>query len=388
MFNKIKSSIVRFIQIESSSSILLVLSTIAALFLANSIFSTIYQEILNYKFLNLSISYWVNDGLMAIFFFVVGLEIKKEMMVGELNTLKKASFPLAAALGGMIVPALIYLYFNRVPPEINGWGIPMATDIAFALGVLSLFGKRIPVALKILLLAIAIVDDLGTILVIAFFYTAELKYQGLFFAGGIIVAIQIFKHFKISNFFIYLMLGISLWLGVLYSGIHATIAGVILGLLTPISFKTIKGKTLFPLEKFLNKLHTPVSFIIMPLFALTNAGVEINLSSFSSEISSNLFLGIFFGLIIGKPFGIILFSYVSFLLRISKLPKDLNWKHIFIIGCIAGIGFTMSLFISKLALSTDLESVAKLAILLGSLGSMLAGVFAILLLTKKNSSGF
>lgn len=386
MIKKLKSSVIKFIQIESSSSIILAVTTVLALLIANSRFASEYISILNLIFFNLSVSQWVNDGLMAIFFFLVGLEIKKEIVIGELNTLKKASLPIAAALGGMIVPALIYVVFNPKSPELNGWGIPMATDIAFALGVLSLFGKRIPVALKILLLAVAIVDDLGAIIVIALFYTSKINLIGLFIGSIAIAGIYGLKRIKISSYFMYFPLGIFLWFGVLYSGVHATIAGVILGLLTPITFKDGLSYQTEPAEKLIKFLHVPVSFIIMPIFAFANAGVEINFSTFNSAISSNLFNGIVLGLLLGKPLGILLFSFVSCKLKISRLPNELQWRHIFVLGNIAGIGFTMSLFISKLALPIELEQIAKLAVLVASISAIIVGTVSALILISKNDS--
>ncbi len=386
MLTKLKTSLIKFIHIESSSSIVLGIATLVALLLANSSFSISYQSFLSLKIFNLSISHWVNDGLMAIFFFLVGLEIKKEIIVGELNSVKKASLPIAAALGGMIVPALIYLLFNPQSPEANGWGIPMATDIAFALGVLSLFGKRIPAALKILLLAVAIVDDLGAIIVIAVFYTSKLNILGLAIGLVAVLAIQLLKHFRTSNFFVYIPFGILLWFGVLYSGVHATIAGVILGLLTPIQFKNKSSKQIEPAESLIKFLHTPVSFLIMPFFAIANAGVAFSVSSLEAASSTGLFKGIVFGLVFGKPLGILLFSFVSYKFKISHLPKSLSWRHIFVLGNIAGIGFTMSLFISKLALSADLDQIAKLAILVASTSAILVGALSALLLIPKRTN--
>lgn len=357
-------------------------ATVFAMLIANSNFSSEYYSILNLKVINLSISHWINDGLMAIFFFLVGLEIKKEIVVGELNTIQKASLPIAAALGGMIVPALIYIAFNPSPPELNGWGIPMATDIAFALGVLSLFGKRIPTALKVLLLAVAIVDDLGAIIVIALFYTSKLNLLGFAISLLAVVGIYGLRNSKISNYFLYIPFGFLLWFGVLFSGIHATIAGVILGIITPINFKDTRSLQIEPVEKLIKYLHVPVSFIVMPIFAFANAGVEINFKSLASAVSSNLFGGIVLGLVLGKPLGILLFSFISCKFKISNLPNDLRWSHIFVLGNIAGIGFTMSLFISKLALSVELESIAKLAVLIASSSAIIIGVASALLLKK------
>ena len=376
MIKKLKLSLIKFVQIESSSSIFLAVTSVIALLIANSRFANVYNSILNMKFLSLSVSHWINDGLMAIFFFLVGLEIKKEIVVGELNTLKKISFPIAAALGGMIVPALVFVAFNPRSPELNGWGIPMATDIAFALGVLSLFGKRIPVALKMLLLSVAIVDDLGAIFVIALFYTVEINLTGFFISLIAIAGIYGLKRLKISNYYTYIPFGILLWFGVLYSGVHATIVGVILGLMTPIKFKNVRSHQTEPAEKLIKFLHMPVSFIIMPIFAFANAGVEVNFATFSSAVSSSLFRGIVLGLVLGKPLGILILSYISCKLKISSLPKGLRWRHIFILGNFAGIGFTMSLFISKLAFSIELELIAKLAVLVASITAIIVGVIS------------
>lgn len=384
MIKKLKSSLIKFIQIETSSSIILAVTTVLALAIANSRFASDYNSILTLQVFNLSVSHWINDGLMAIFFFLVGLEIKKEIIVGELNNLRKASLPIAAALGGMIVPALIYVAFNRKSPELNGWGIPMATDIAFALGVLSLFGKRIPVTLKILLLAVAIVDDLGAIIVIALFYTAKINLTGFFISSIAIAGIYGIKRLKISSYSAYIPFGILLWFGVLYSGVHATIAGVILGLMTPITFKISQSHQTEPADKLIKFLHMPVSFIIMPIFAFANAGVQVNFETFASAVSSNLFNGIVLGLVLGKPLGILLFSYISCTFKISSLPKELSWRHIFILGNIAGIGFTMSLFISKLALPIELEQIAKLAILFASICAIICGIVSGLLFMRKD----
>lgn len=386
MLKRIKNFIMKFIEVESGSSIILGISTLLALFIANSNMAAAYQDFLNYKLYFLSVSHWVNDGLMAIFFFLVGLEIKKEVIDGELNSIKKASLPIAAAVGGMIIPAVIYLLFNTTPPENSGWGIPMATDIAFALGVLSVFGKRIPSSLKILLLAVAIVDDLGAILVIAIFYTTQLKWLGLAIGIFAVLVIQLLKYFRISNYFYFIPIGVVLWFGILYSGVHATIAGVILGLMTPIRFRTNEAKQIHPVEGLIKFLHTPVSYIIMPIFALANAGVVISFDSFLESVRTDMFKGIFLGLVLGKPIGILLFSYIGCQLRLALLPRDLKWKHILVLGIIAGIGFTMSLFISKLAVISEYEQTAKLAVLAATLVAMLIGTGSVfLLLLPKHS---
>lgn len=385
--DKLQKSIKRFMEVESSSSILLAIATLVALVFANTPLNSSYIKLLNLKLFSVSILHWINDGLMVIFFFLVGLEIKKELIAGELRTFKKAALPIVAAIGGMIAPAMIYSSLNQASSASHGWGIPMATDIAFAAGLLSLFGKRVPFALKIFLLAVAIVDDLGAILVIAIFYTNQIKWLGLTVALISIAVIALFKHLKFNRPLYYLPLGIVMWAAVFYSGVHATIAGVILGLLTPISFKSTVGNIEKPLETLIDYLHIPVSFLIMPIFALANAGISINPDSIAIALSSKVFWGIFLGLTIGKPLGIFLFSTIACKVGVASLPDEMKWQHVLALGCVAGIGFTMSLFISNLALSGDLEIHSKLGILMASVGSGLIGCIALkILLPQKNRS--
>ncbi len=362
----------KFLHLEASSSILLALSAVLAFLIANSSLYSIYKSFFEYKILSLSISHWVNDGLMAVFFFLVGLEIKKELIVGELSSIKKAMLPIVAAIGGMVVPALIYLFYNSNAPYSRGWGIPMATDIAFAVGLLTLFGRKVPLALKVLLLAIAIVDDLGAILVIALFYTNEIKILGLSIALSAIGFTLLFKHLKIVSYSLYLIAGIVVWIGFLYSGVHATIAGVIMGLLTPITFQGRKSKT-YPLDDLIHKLHPWVSYGIMPVFAFSNSGLNLLNINILDVIKHSIHQGVFLGLTVGKPLGIFIFCYLFCKLKLASLPSGLNWKHILAVGSVAGIGFTMSLFISGLALPQDLEVYSKSAIVIASVASGLIG---------------
>lgn len=378
--------------------------------------------------LEMSLELWINDFLMAIFFFVVGLEIKREMMVGELSSLKQASLPILAAVGGMVVPAIIYSVFNWSNPEsASGWGIPMATDIAFALGVLSLLGKRVPLGLKVFLTALAIVDDLGAIIVLAIFYpTHALHFDMLVYAAVIVLLLFTFNRNRVNNPLMYVIPGIFLWYFIFQSGIHATIAGVILALTIPSKtvinevrfsvsikywlekFKHVSNsevevlanpeqqhilhqmeknvRNMSPLmHKFEAGLHPLVTFFIMPVFALANAGVAISGDLFTFPIPS-VATGIFFGLLCGKPLGIFLFSLAAVKMRIAELPQGTNWKQIFALGIIAGIGFTMSIFIDGLAFSNEnLINIGKAAILGTSLVAALAGCAAVYFTSPKGS---
>lgn len=380
--------------------------------------------------LEMSLELWINDFLMAIFFFVVGLEIKREMMVGELSSIKQASLPILAAVGGMVVPAIIYSLFNMSDPQsASGWGIPMATDIAFALGVLSLLGKRVPLGLKVFLTALAIVDDLGAIIVLAIFYpTHALHFDMLLYAAIVVLLLFILNRNKVNNPVMYLVPGLFLWYFVLQSGIHATIAGVILALTIPSKtvinevrfsvstkywldkFKQVSNsevevlanpeqqhilyqmeknvKNMSPLmHKFEAGLHPLVTFFIMPVFALANAGVALSGDLFAIPVPS-VATGIFFGLLCGKPLGIFLFSLAAVKMRIAELPQGTNWKQIFALGVIAGIGFTMSIFIDGLAFSDEnLINIGKAAILGTSLVAALAGCAAVYFTSPKGSVG-
>lgn len=378
----------RFIETESASGIVLAVCTVLAMLIANSKFSIVYSEFFEYKLLGLDIHHWINDGLMTIFFFVVGMEIKREIVAGELSTLRKAALPIAAALGGMIVPALIYLFFNRDSGAAHGWAIPMATDIAFALGVLTLFGARVPLALKIFLLALAIVDDLGAVVVIAFFYTDEIRAAGLAILAAALISMFFAKHLRIKSYFLYATLGAIAWGGTLYSGVHATIAGVLIGLMTPYIFHTDpKGHNNFsPLNELIHKLHPWVSFGIMPVFALANAGVSLQGANFGKIASDPIFSGVWLGLLVGKPIGILIFSFIPVSIGLAVLPKDLRWKHIVGVSILAGIGFTMALFISALSLDMEHAIYAKTGILAGSLIAGILGFIWLSFALRKHST--
>ncbi len=436
---KIISPIEDFLQTESSSGILLMIVTFAALVWANSPFYHSYIEFtempvaLSIGNFNISktLHHWVNDGLMVIFFFVVGLEIKRELIQGELSSPKKAALPLFAALGGMIIPAAIYAFFNHDGVGASGWGIPMATDIAFAVGVLALFSRKVPFSLKIFLLALAIIDDLGAVLVIAFFYTDEIIASSLGLAALSFALTYMFRMAGVRNLLVYIILGVIAWFAVLKSGVHSTIAGVILGLMTPVDalynreniadmmkntvndllkdltdplhsevgnknqmssmakekvYKLNKftHESISPLDRLIHTLHPWVSFFIMPIFALVNAGVRIEGITFGALFANSISLGVIFGLFIGKPLGVALFSYLAIKLNFARLPRGVSWSHIVSVGFLAGIGFTMALFIGHLALETgpDLETYSKLGILTASVFSATVG--SVMLYFNKN----
>ena len=412
----------RFFSLQASAGLVLLFFALLALVWANSPWSGIYHKILHYPLgfhfgefsLSYSLHHWVNDALMVIFFFVVGLEIKRELSIGELATPKKAALPLFAALGGMLVPALLYLVFNLHSDAKVGWAIPMATDIAFAVGILSLMSKRVPLSLKIFLLALAIVDDLGAVLVIAFFYSQEIIGKFLAFACLTIFIIFCAKKVGIRGIVFYVFCGVCLWFFVLKSGVHSTVAGVILGLMCPsrwimdrkqrlegvrdISLSVPSYKKTKKMIGLIRSLHTPthrliedlhpyVTWIIMPVFAFFNAGVEFESGlSFMSFISHPVSLGILFGLLLGKPIGIVLFSFLAVRLKLAVWPSGFNWKNLIGVGFLAGIGFTMALFISHLSFESqhELAVYSKLSIFLASLLAMLVGL-AFLLFFCKNA---
>lgn len=385
IINLVFKPLEQFIKIQASSGIILMACSIVAIYLANSSFQSGYFEFLNKSFFSLSILHWVNDALMAIFFFVVGLEVKREVVAGELNTFKKSALPIASAIGGMVVPAMIYFYFNKGLPSISGWAIPMATDIAFALGILSLFGNRVPLNLKVFLLVLAIVDDLGAVLIIAFFYTEKINFLGLALASFALLLVAISKKLEIRSYLVYSAWGIVAWAGVLYSGVHATIAGVLLGLMTPYSFPVKKSskEVYSPIEDLIHHLHPAVGFLIIPVFALCNAGISMTGVEFSEVIESPVSLGVMLGLILGKPLGIILFSSVFVSQKIAILPDGVTWKSLSGVAFLAGIGFTMSIFIATLGLVSSDLSFAKIGILGGSLLSALLGSLILFRSLKK-----
>lgn len=430
-----------FISKSTTGGIVLFISALVAIILANSSLAEWYHHIWENKiglyfngqtYLNYSIHHWVNDGLMAIFFFVVGLELKRELIGGELSNPKNAMLPIIAAVGGMVVPALIYTFFNYGTESSHGWGIPMATDIAFALGVLYLLGDRIPTSLKVFLTALAIVDDLGAVMVIAIFYTAEIDYFMLFTGLGFVVFLFVSKAFGIRNTIYYAIIGIlGVWLPFLLSGVHATIAAVLVAFTIPSdsrisenayvekiklflsqfryadqnekvptltteqlhALEDIRVTTkdaMTPLQRLEHRMHPFVSFIIMPVFALANAGVTFS-NDILAETTSNVTLGVAFGLIIGKVIGVYGVSMTVIKLKIANMPAGLTSRHLFGVGFLAAIGFTMSLFVTNLAFSgptpelvAEHQLQAKLGIFMASLIAGLIGFFILKINSKKN----
>lgn len=424
----------KFLNRETSGGLLLIAATILALILGNSQWADAYHHYLKDEFLfelsehftfGLTIEEWINDGLMAIFFLVAGMELKREILVGELSSFKKASMPLLGALGGMVVPALIFVSFNSGTENINGWGIPMATDIAYSLGIIGLLGKRVPAQLKIFLVALAIADDLGAILVIALFYSNELSGLYLGSAASIFILLMLCNRFGVKNLLWYILGGVALWYCFLNSGVHPTIAGVLFAISIPVKpkldSKLLKERTVRnvtelektdidtrdpmqdirqseilkamkkdtqnsrpPLLKLENALIDFNAFFIIPIFAIANAGVKLDVS-FLEVVSSSLGLGILLGLAVGKVLGISLFAFIGERLGIAELHHSLSWRHIIGMGMIAGIGFTMSLFITNLAFAdAELVKVSKISILIASLIAALGGIATLLFTKPKN----
>lgn len=378
----------RFFTSSSAGGILLLVSVVLSLTLANTNLADDFNRLLNVQIgfsnnnihLKYSVLSWINDGLMAVFFLLVGLEIKRETVEGELSSFNQAILPVVAAVGGVVVPALIYSFFNHSHAHTApGWGIPMATDIAFALGILSLLGKRVPTQLKIFLAALAIVDDLMAILVIAIFYTKELHTTYLFYASGFFVLQMILNLLKVKSIWAYLVPGAFMWYFIHHSGIHATIAGV----LTALTLPTTEDDTESPLEKLEHTLSNPVNFIIMPIFAIANTNITFE-SGMSHGLISNMGLGILLGLILGKPLGIFSMSWLAVKLKLAQLPDNVNWKHLAGLGMLGGIGFTMSVFIALLSLDRAyLQQEAKFAILIASVFSGMVGFIYLKILSKQ-----
>ncbi len=380
----------RFLKLESAGGILLLFSAAVAMLLANSPLSSQYNDFLNLPVslqigsfsINKTLIHWINDGFMAVFFVLVGMEVKKELFEGALSSYQQAIFPAIAAVGGMIVPALVYWFIAKQDPSLaNGWAIPMATDIAFALGIMALLSKQVPLPLKIFLLALAIIDDLGAIVVIALFFSHELSVQALIFSGISILTLVLLNRFRVSALCAYMVIGAILWASVLKSGVHATLAGVIIGFCIPLKGK--KGER--PLHDFEHILAPWSSFVILPLFAFANAGVSFD-GIDVSMISSPLLLAIACGLIIGKPVGVFGFSYISVKLGLAKLPDGINFKQIFAVAVLCGIGFTMSMFLASLAFDADagesVNTLSRLGILLGSTISATLGYLFLKQTTK------
>jgi len=423
----------RFFKIESSGGIVLLLFTILAILWTNSSFSDSYfnlwEQKITFSFFNFTLSeslkHWINDGLMAICFFVVGLEIKRELMIGELSTGRKAALPFFAAIGGMLVPALIYFLLNQDPTTANGWGIPMATDIAFSLGILSLLGKRVPVSLKVFLVAFAIVDDLGAVSVIAIFYTSGIHLKYLLIGSGLFLYLVLFNLLKLRIIHIYMIFGWIIWYMVLESGLHPTIAGVLIAFTIPLGRKirvstfrkrmdnnllefcddgcndkvTLTDEQLAaidnmesetkkvqsPLQSLEHRLHGFVTYIIVPLFALANAGVIIesrDISIFMHPLTTN----IGYSLIIGKLTGIFIFSWIAVKLKLAMMPVGTRWIHIFGVALLGGMGFTMSVFIANLAFDIpELLNLSKIGIIAGSFVSAFLGFLVLRISLKKQN---
>ncbi|MBN2815782.1 MAG: Na+/H+ antiporter NhaA [Campylobacterales bacterium] len=418
-FNKIYTPFEHFLHAQTTTGIVLMSMTIIALILANTPLTDAYVHFFHTKIsfsfgsweLSQTLHHWINDGLMAIFFFIVGLEIKREILVGELSNIKIAILPILSAIGGMLLPALIYMLFNPHGDASNGWGIPMATDIAFAISALVLLGRRVSPALVTFLVALAIVDDLGAVLVIAIFYTAEIHLDALLYAGLAFLTLVAFNRFGIRNVLVYFVVGVVLWVFMLESGVHATIAGVIAAMAipskphhTPLDF-TQHAKNLLaeydnypcttdhmmherqkailqnvkdridavnsPAAKLEHDLHLPVSLIVIPLFALANAGISIEFSSIGATVLEPVALGVFLGLVLGKVLGIAGIAWIAIKLKIAQLPENSNMSQVFGVAFLGGIGFTMSIFVAELAFAGDASLIfqSKVAILAASLVS-------------------
>ena len=371
-----------FFDNEKSSGLVLIGCTIVSLLIANSIFGNQYHHTWLTNIGGQSLEYWINDGLMTIFFLLIGLELEREIYLGELSNIKDALLPIFAALGGMLVPAGLYLFLNYGGLTQSGAGIPMATDIAFALGVLSLLGNRVPLSLKVFLTALAVIDDLGAILVIAAFYTKTIFWTNLLMALAVLLVLFVMNRMKIKVLFPYLIGGFIMWYFMLGSGIHATITGVVLAFVIP--FENGEKKSIsYQLQHF---LHKPVGFIILPLFALANTAIVLS-SNIGETLAQPYSIGILLGLVLGKPIGITLFSFMAVTLGLCKLPNDLNWKTIIGAGFLGGIGFTMSIFITLLAFDNhDIINNAKFVILLSSLVAGCIGFFFLKQTLKNNNS--
>lgn len=372
----------RFFDSEKAGGILLIVCTAISLLLANSPVGGAYQGMWHAYFAGLSIEHWINDALMAIFFLLIGLELERELYAGELSDFKNALLPIFAAVGGIAVPALIHFGFNSGTPTQAGIGIPMATDIAFALGVLALLGSRVPASLKIFLTALAVMDDLGAIIVIAVFYTAEFSLGyllGALAVFGLLLAMN--RIMRVMALTPYLLGGALMWFLMLKSGVHATIAGVLLAFAIPYSTKQDDEES--PSHRLEHILHKPVAFLILPIFALANTGIIIG-ADWAQELSSENSLGIIAGLLVGKPLGISLMCVIAVALGLCRLPLDLQWRHIFGAGLLGGIGFTMSIFITNLAFTAEPEVInaSKMAILLASLAAGVAGFLWLKMLGK------
>ncbi len=376
----------RFVKLEAASGFMLMAATVLALIAANSPWQEFYEEALSLKLtiaiegfaISKPIQLWINDGLMAVFFLLVGLELKREAMVGELNTPKKVMLPALGAIGGMIFPAVIYAYLNMSDAvAIQGWAIPTATDIAFALAIILLLGGRVPSSLKIFLVSLAIFDDLGAIIIIAIFYTDHLSMSGLLVSATCIVILWVMNRIEVVSKAGYLMVGVVMWVALLKSGVHATLAGVILAMFIPMQGEDWEGEKTSPLHELERDLHSPVGFLILPLFAFANAGLSFSQLSLI-DVFHNIPLGIILGLFVGKQCGVMFMVWLGIKLKLGVMPKNVSWNHMYGIAVLCGVGFTMSLFIGGLAFEQTGANYAaqeRLGILLGS---FLSAVWAII----------
>ena len=364
-----------FLQSEKIAGVILLGYTLLSIILSNTSFSSTYIHLWHGTLFSHPIEFWVNDVLMTFFFLMVGLEIEREIYIGELSNIKKASLPIIAAIGGMLIPAAIHFTFNHHSDYQNGYAIPMATDIAFSLAILSLLGNTVPLSIKIFLTALAIIDDLGSIIVIATCYSNNINQISLLIALGIFAVMLVLNRFKIFSLWPYLLLGIIMWIFVYQSGIHPTITGILVAFAIPFQ-RGEENSISYKLQHF---LHHPIAFIVLPLFALANTAILLPSSVFIDLINTNS-IGIVLGLLIGKPLGIFLFSMLGIGLKICSLPKDVSKINLWFVGCLAGIGFTMSIFISLLAFNADgIITQSKIAIIIGSL---LSGVIGFIGLKK------
>jgi NhaA family Na+:H+ antiporter len=381
------ASLSEFLKLESAGGIVLMIAAALAIIIANTPLNGLYEYVLEQIYLTIGFSstrgfaglevskpllLWINDGLMAIFFFLVGLEIKREFLEGELSSRDRALLPALAAVGGMVVPALFYFWQNYDNPELlSGWAIPAATDIAFALGILALVGSRAPLALKVLLTAIAIIDDLGAILIIAIFYTSEIYYMPLAFGLAAFIALAAINRANVVSIAPYVLLGFVLWFAVLKSGVHATLAGVVTALFVPLRDKS--NPQYSPVKELEHGLHPWVAFMVLPIFAFANAGVSFAGMTWA-DIFNPVTMGIFKGLFFGKQIGIFLLVVLVIKLKLSPMPKDTNWWQLYAVSLLCGVGFTMSLFIGELAFEgREQEAAVRMGVILGSIASAVLG---------------
>jgi len=382
-----RRKLVQFLKSDSTGGILLIIATLLALLFANTFLSGYYNDFLHIPMeirvgslhLDKTLHHWINDGLMVIFFMMIGLEVKREILEGHLSSVSKVALPTIAAVGGMLFPALVYTYFNYGDATaMRGWAIPTATDIAFALGILSLLGNRVPVSLKVFLMALAIIDDLGAIVVIALFYTVNISMLSIMIASIALALLILFNRLKVTNMSLFYTVGIVLWVSVLESGVHATLAGVAFAFTIPLYSKDKKGNTFSPLKDLEHGLHSWITFFILPLFAFVNAGVDMRALS-PAQMAGGVPIGIFLGLFLGKQVGVFGLTWLAVRLKLAPMPQGSNWLMLYGVSILTGIGFTMSLFIDSLAFVDDrlFAYTDKLAILLATLFSAVFGYFII-----------